>query len=445
MVRACARRGSRRDAARPNPLVTGQGVAGPRSRAVPDARQGGGRAARSEQAPGTYAYVLLFRVWTELLAGLGFDEGGYERALELQARAVVWEESTLAAVLPKLRDELDTARQRLREQAERREESARSLLLLHLADLELSAGNLGLAESIAVEGEQFSEEMGQRDFARMARCVGAMAAAQCGRLGEARELVEAVLRAVEGSEPWVEAEASAVLGFCDLSSGDAAAADTRLSRATALLDATGMNEPAAFFRFQPDHVEAVLALFDLDRADALVARLEKRTRVFPRPWTRAVAARCRGMVLAARGDLEGALVTFERAMEAHARLEMPFELGRTLLARGVVERRARRKRAAKASLEQAVAIFASLPAPLWAEKARSELARIGLRPRAPQELTPSELRVTELVVSGLSNREVAATAYMSQKTVEANLTRIYRKLGIHSRAELGAWLARRAV
>ena len=71
--------------------------------------------------------------------------------------------------------------------------------------------------------------------------------------------------------------------------------------------------------------------------------------------------------------------------------------------------------------------------------ARAELERVGLR-RAAQELTETELRVAELAATGMTNREIAAQAFISSKTVEANLARVYRKLGIRSRAELGAWL-----
>ena len=78
--------------------------------------------------------------------------------------------------------------------------------------------------------------------------------------------------------------------------------------------------------------------------------------------------------------------------------------------------------------------------PLWGERTRAELARVGLRRAAPDELTENERRVAEHAASGLTNREVAAQLYMSPKTVEANLARVYRKLGIHSRAELGARL-----
>ena len=76
---------------------------------------------------------------------------------------------------------------------------------------------------------------------------------------------------------------------------------------------------------------------------------------------------------------------------------------------------------------------------MWAERARSELARLG-GPREPGGLTATEARVARLAASGMTNREIANSAFMSQKTVEANLSRIYRKLGIRSRAELGVKL-----
>jgi DNA-binding NarL/FixJ family response regulator len=88
-------------------------------------------------------------------------------------------------------------------------------------------------------------------------------------------------------------------------------------------------------------------------------------------------------------------------------------------------------------------VFESIGAAQWAAQASGDLERVGRRNDA-DGLTPSEARVAELAASGLTNREVAATAFMSQKTVEANLSRVYRKLGIRSRAELGLRLAERA-
>jgi DNA-binding NarL/FixJ family response regulator len=83
-----------------------------------------------------------------------------------------------------------------------------------------------------------------------------------------------------------------------------------------------------------------------------------------------------------------------------------------------------------------LAAFEELGTPLWAERARVELNRAsGMRTRA--ELTASEQRVAELAATGITNREMAAALFISPKTVEANLSRIYRKLNIRSRAELG--------
>ena len=87
-------------------------------------------------------------------------------------------------------------------------------------------------------------------------------------------------------------------------------------------------------------------------------------------------------------------------------------------------------------------MFGQLGADAWAQRARAELDRVGLRRHGRDDLTATERRVAELAASGMTNREVAKAAFMSPKTVEANLARVYRKLGIHSRAELGARLGR---
>jgi DNA-binding NarL/FixJ family response regulator len=122
---------------------------------------------------------------------------------------------------------------------------------------------------------------------------------------------------------------------------------------------------------------------------------------------------------------------------------MPLERARTLLAYADVQRRKRERRRARATLEQALAIFEQRGASLWAQRARAELRQLGGRPTTKDELTPAETRVAELAASGMTNREVAAALFISAKTVEANLGRVYQKLGIHSRAELGARTAAR--
>jgi DNA-binding NarL/FixJ family response regulator len=102
---------------------------------------------------------------------------------------------------------------------------------------------------------------------------------------------------------------------------------------------------------------------------------------------------------------------------------------------GSVQRRAKQKAAARASLEEALAGLEEMGARLWAERARAELARIGDRARS-SGLTPTDERVADLVAEGRSNKEVADALFVSVRTVEANLTRIYAKLGIRSRTEL---------
>ena len=85
-----------------------------------------------------------------------------------------------------------------------------------------------------------------------------------------------------------------------------------------------------------------------------------------------------------------------------------------------------------------------LHASIWVNRARDELSRIGLRRAAPSEgLTAAQQRVAELVVAGMSNREIAGTLFMSLRTVETHLTNIYREFGVKSRAQLVATLASR--
>jgi DNA-binding CsgD family transcriptional regulator len=169
----------------------------------------------------------------------------------------------------------------------------------------------------------------------------------------------------------------------------------------------------------------------------LIEALECNGRRLDRPWMLAIGARCRSMWLAARGDVEAAARTAHDAMAQHDRLPMPFERARTQLLLGQLQRRQRQKERARATLREALQAFEAMGTPLWANRARAELARADVVPTDSLALTPSERRVAELAASGMTNRDVAAALFISPKTVEANLARIYRKLGIKSRAELG--------
>ena len=103
---------------------------------------------------------------------------------------------------------------------------------------------------------------------------------------------------------------------------------------------------------------------------------------------------------------------------------------------GVILRRLARRRDAAAALVRSRSIFASLGNPLWLARVDAEAGRLGGRRGAGDELTPTEARVAELASQGLRNAEIAARLYVTPKTVEATLSRVYRKLGVRSRTEL---------
>ena len=233
--------------------------------------------------------------------------------------------------------------------------------------------------------------------------------------------------------------AEARIGYLDLVSGDWAAAADRLAPLALGAIAAGQREPAAGgLLLAGDAAEALIAAGRTSEAEVIVDWLEARGEALDRTWAIAVGARCRGLLLSASGDLAGAELAAERAVEVHERLPMPIERGRSLLALGRIRRRRRRRRAAKATLDEALASFEQVGSPPWVEQVSAELACLGLEPGSGEHLTPSEERVARLAASGLTNAAVAAMLLVSPKTVEAQLARAYRKLGIHSRAELGA-------
>jgi DNA-binding CsgD family transcriptional regulator len=199
----------------------------------------------------------------------------------------------------------------------------------------------------------------------------------------------------------------------------------------------GFADPG-LFRFMGEEIEALVELRELDLADALLGRLEERGAALARPWALGVAARGRALLAGADGESEDALSRADEAVEHHAMVGMPFELGRSLLVQGKLRRRSRQKRAARESLDAARSLFERLPAPLWAAAAANELRRISGRPPGRAALTPTEERVASLAAEGRTDREIAAALFISTRTASAHLTRIYRKLGVRSRTELAA-------
>jgi DNA-binding CsgD family transcriptional regulator len=268
----------------------------------------------------------------------------------------------------------------------------------------------------------------------------AIVAAHRGRIDDARARSHrAVARAEAEGIGIGQSGHSWVLGFVELSAGNPAAALPYLRRSYELRNAF-MLEPAQRLELG-DLLEAMIAVGELDESDDILASWQERADALDRAWALAILARSRGLLLAARGDLQGAFASFERALAEHARSRDPFHHARTLLALGRTQRRAKKRRAARTTLEDALARFERLGAPLWVGQTRTELARIGGRAPSRDELTEAERRIAALVAAGRTNRDVAAALFLTEHSVETALTRVYKKLGVHSRGELAHLLA----
>jgi DNA-binding CsgD family transcriptional regulator/tetratricopeptide (TPR) repeat protein len=349
--------------------------------------------------------------------------------------------SLVAGVIFKWCDRLDEARLKLadryRHALDRGDEASLPYLLYHFSQLECWAGKWDAAEEYALEACRAAEETRQQSMRPAALYSLALVRAHQGRLEDARHLANEALTLCERSgNTKVAPQAVSVLGFAALSLDDYQATHSHLGRLAEETAAIGLGEPGVV-KFLPDEIEALAALGEIDLAKAYTRQLLTQGESRARPWALATGARCRAHLAAVDGDLETAQAVCQQALSAHQQLPMPFELGRTLLLKGIVERRARCKSAARTSLCQALSVFEQLGAPLWAGKARRELSKIALRPTA-DGLTGTERRVAALIAQGRTNREVAAAMFLTENTVQTHLRHIFQKLGVRSRTELAA-------
>jgi ATP/maltotriose-dependent transcriptional regulator MalT len=315
--------------------------------------------------------------------------------------------------------------------------TVRQEVLCYLAELERRAGRWQIAADYAAEAMETVVESGRtatQSHVVLFNLAGA--AAHLGEVDIARsQATEGVRLAIANDDSFNASWNRAVLGFLELSLSNHEQAHAHLRPVVEYLDRMGSAEPG-IIPCVPDDIEALVSLGRLDEAEALLDRLAEQGRALDRPWALATAARCRGLLEAARGELGNAQAALERAIDEHRRVPQPFELARSLLVAGQIQRRAKQKRPARSSLEQARAIFAELGAPLWRGRTDGELARIGGRPTAPFELTATEEQIARLAAEGRTNREIADALFVSASTVHSALKRVYLKLGVRSRTEL---------
>ena len=400
--------------------------------------------------PGLLAWALSEDVSARFKAGDGLDLEALDRALVVERSGRSWSsDDQVAAVRPVLlkwadrhQDALDALAELEARAAEDGNEGILPYALGHRSSTLLRMGRYVEAEAVATEQLFQAEATGQSAQRVQALHNLSVVDAHAGRLDLAVARANEVLAwAEQEQDPWLEMSAAGVLGFVALTSeraSDACSWFERWQRAT--VDAAVIDPGIS--RHHGDQIEALISMGEIDKAAELTEHLSAVASRSGRVSAAAVTARCRALLAANSLHHANAVGHLDEALRLMAQVDLPFELARTFLVKGIVHRRSKEKRLAREALTESEAAFRRLGAEAWASRASAELARVGSRPAASLDLSETERRIAQLVATGLTNRQVAEQAFISPKTVEANLAKIYRKLGISSRAELGAHMAR---
>ena len=396
--------------------------------------------------PGLTSAALSWSVQVNFQCGYGLDETSLHRALELYDSAldvpIIFRAPFMHALALSWTGRLEQAHRELTAVRdiclERGAESDMMTIAGFLAINHVWRGQLTEAEAEAAEAVERAEQLGGDDVLIIPMTVRAAVAAYAGRVDDARADADWVLVATRNrSASHIADWPGMTLCFLEESLGNHREALQALDMAFLTTGQAPVTELMYAWHL-PDVIEAMVGVGRLDDAEILTGALERNGLEHDRTWTKAVGARCRAMLLAARGEVAAAEQAAHQAMAEHDALPMPFERARTQLILGQLQRRLRQKQTAATNLTEALKTFEQLGTPLWTRRAQAELSRTVVTPNDDlSNLTPSEQRVAEMAASGATNKDIAAAMFISTKTVEHNLTKIYRKLGIGSRAELG--------
>ncbi|GID64876.1 transcriptional regulator [Actinoplanes cyaneus] len=230
------------------------------------------------------------------------------------------------------------------------------------------------------------------------------------------------------------------LGQAGLRSGETRAGVAALRRLRDLEAEAGNSDPM-IVRWHADLAVGLAALGEhVEAAETLAHARKAAERLGSSPALAGYLDRATAVVHSESGQADSAVELSTAAAQLFEQLRQPVEQGHALLVAGGAERRRRRYAAARLLIGAALAIFMSADARPWAEETERALARTEGSLAPEQGLTSTELRIAQLVRDGASNREIASRLYLSVKTVEATLTRVYRKLGVRSRTQLSSRL-----
>ncbi len=407
--------------------------------ALADAEGGGDNALLAS----ALAQIVMF----DAIRGEPIDNRLLERALELEGTAdslrLRTPPSQVAGLCYLAAGRFDEAREAFTAALARSEaegvEYWRADTLLRLSLTESRVGNLERSEAHALAGLEVAEQLGLEQLTSALSYGCGLAALLLGRADEARSFAERGLELSHGVGDEAYATANEVLlGQIEFTIGDHADAADRLTALWKAMEARGRRP-----RWQGVLGNAVEAMIAAGRLEDARAALELLDGDRLEAAASAQRARAHGALAATQGDLPDAVTALEEALRLHDEVPMPIERGRTLLVLGGVLRRLKQRRRARAALGEALEIFDSTGARLWADRVRADLARVSGRVPGTGELTDSERRVAELVAEGRSNKEVAAALFLSVRGVESTLSKVYRKLGIRSRTQLAGALRQR--
>jgi DNA-binding CsgD family transcriptional regulator len=264
-----------------------------------------------------------------------------------------------------------------------------------------------------------------------------MLAALRGDTAEAERLIREIAAEIDQISPIMRLCFWAGAALAEITGGRYEAALVHLDHAWELAGRIGYADVRSL-GWQPDYVEALVHVGRLDRAAEVVAFMVDAAERSRSALVRSESLRSQGLLAHAQGLGAEAVALLEEGVAATRSVSRPLVVGRTHLALGVALRRNGSRSAARTHLHAARQILELLESPPWVARVDRELARLGTRTARTSTLTPTERRIAELVTRGRSNREIATEMIVSLRTVESNLTRAYRKLGVRGRTELAA-------
>jgi DNA-binding CsgD family transcriptional regulator len=414
---------------------------------IAEAEQMAGQAlaAAASAGPDAERRALVALAWARVLRGRGVEDL-LERSAALPPGTASLFDSSVdgpAGVRLAFRGELAGAREvfgGLLAAAEQRGEArSAAVFTMQLCVVELRAGDAFAAARALGELDQWAA----LDWMTGSQVwVQAALAAVRGDPGSAAALAAELVAVSEANgDEWDRLVALRAAGRAALLARDPQQAVTSLGAVWQHTEREGVEDPGAF-PVAGDLAEALTETGQFEAAAEVTRRLASLAAAQQHLWGLATADRAAAVVTLAGGYDETAAAQLAGAAAAYRALGLGWDAARALLILGRAQRRAKKRAAARDSLEQARTGFEQLGCPGWAQAAAAELDRVSGRRAAPGGgLTPTEQRVADLVAAGLSNKQVAEQLYLSVATVDTHLRGVYGKLGIRSRTQLARRLS----